>query len=281
MSLRAGLEIIRPANCAMIGFAVIVGEFVSKPTSLSVTRSTLGFFTGFFICAYSMAINDIYDAEVDRVNQPGRPIPSGRMTPQTANRLSVLALLAGVAFSVLTLSVAAVAVAAAYAFLSWFYSHSAKKQGLAGNLIVASSLAIPFVYGGIISGGMILSSLLLLMALTAFFAGTGREVVKAMADVQGDEKRGINSVARARGMGAAAATGAAFFLLAVVTSWVPLMAGLANLLYTYGVVVPDVIFVYLAASIIRNRDPSNAHRVKGVALLGMLAGLLVFVGGGL
>ncbi|HME19645.1 MAG TPA: geranylgeranylglycerol-phosphate geranylgeranyltransferase [Nitrososphaerales archaeon] len=281
MSLRAGLEIIRPVNCAMIGFAVIVGEFVSKPATVSATQSALGFLTGFFICAYSMAINDIYDAEVDRVNQPGRPIPSGRMTPQTANRLSVLALLAGMAFSVLTLSAAAVAVAAAYALLSWIYSHSAKKQGLAGNLIVASSLAIPFVYGGIISGGMILSSLLLLMALTAFLAGTGREVVKAMADVQGDEKRGINSVARARGMKAAAATGAAFFLLAVVTSWVPLVAGLANLLYTYGVVVPDAIFVYLAASIIRNRDPSNAHRVKGVALLGMLAGLLVFVGGGL
>ncbi|HYC11919.1 MAG TPA: geranylgeranylglycerol-phosphate geranylgeranyltransferase [Nitrososphaerales archaeon] len=280
MNLRAGLEIIRPVNCAMIGFAVVVGEFVSRPPTVSVVQSAFGFLTGFFICAYSMAVNDILDAEVDRVNQPGRPIPSGRMTPQGANRLSVLALLAGMACSVLSLSLVAVAVAAAYAFLSWLYSHTAKKQGFGGNLIVASSLAIPFVYGGIISGGAILGSLLLLMALTAFFAGVGREVVKAMADVEGDRKRGINSIARARGMGAAAATGAAFFLLAVATSWVPLVAGLANPLYTYGVVVPDVIFVFLAFSISRNRGPSNAHSVKQVALLGMLAGLLVFIGGG-
>jgi len=281
MSLRAGLEIIRPVNCAMIGFAVIVGEFVSKPPSVSPVQSALGFLTGFFICAYSMAVNDIFDAEVDKVNQPRRPIPSGRMTPQAANRLSILALLAGMACSVLSLNVVAVAVAAVYAFLSWLYSHSAKKQGFGGNLIVASSLAIPFVYGGVVSGGMIFGSLLLLMALTAFFAGTGREVVKAMADVEGDAKRGINSVARAKGMGAAAATGAAFFLLAVVTSWVPLAAGLANLLFTYGVVVPDIIFVFLAVSIARDRGAANAHRVKRLALLGMLAGLLVFVGGGL
>ena len=281
MSLRAGLEIIRPVNCAMIGFAVIVGEFVSRPPALSAAGSALGFLTGFLICAYSMAVNDIYDAEVDRVNQPGRPIPSGRMTPQGANRLSMLALIAGMACSVLSLSVVAVAVAAAYAFLSWLYSHSAKKQGLGGNLIVASSLAIPFVYGGVISGGTIFGSLLLLMALTAFFAGAGREVVKAMADVEGDAQRGINSVARAKGMNAAAATGGAFFLLAVATSWVPLVAGLANVLYTYGVAVPDAIFVLLAVWIARDRRPSNAHRVKQLALLGMLAGLLVFIGGGL
>jgi geranylgeranylglycerol-phosphate geranylgeranyltransferase len=281
MNVRAGLEIIRPVNCAMIGFAVVVGEFVSRPASISAVQSGLGFLTGFFICAYSMAVNDIYDAEVDKVNQPGRPIPSGRITLQGANRVSILALLAGIACAFLSLNAIAVAVAAAYAALSWFYSHSAKRKGLAGNVIVASSLAIPFVYGGVISGGIVFSSLLLLMALTAFFAGTGREVVKAMADVEGDEKRGINSVARARGMKAAAATGAAFFVLAVVTSWVPLVARLANPLYTYGVVVPDAIFAYLAVSIVRDCGASNAHRVKQLALLGMLAGLLVFVGGGL
>lgn len=279
MSLRAGLEIIRPVNCAMIGFAVIVGEFVSKPPQIQLWQSALGFLTGFFVSAYSMVVNDIYDIEVDSVNQPGRPIPSGKVSLTTANRLSILMLLAGVVFSVLSLNAVAVVVAAAYAFLSWLYSYRAKKAGIGGNLIVASSLAIPFIYGGVISGGSIFSSLLLLMALTAFFSGVGREVVKAMADVQGDEKRGINSIARRSGMDTAAAVGGAFFILAVVTSWVPLVYGLANQLYEFGVVIPDVIFIYLAASIITNGGQPNARRVKTFALFGMLIGLLVFVGG--
>lgn len=279
MGLRAGLELIRPANCVMIGFAVIVGLFVSKPPEVKVVQGALGFLTGFFICAYSMSVNDIYDIEVDKVNRPDRPIPSGRVPTQTAVRLSLLVLMAGVAASVLTLNAAAVGIALLYAFLSWLYNNRAKQTGLPGNLIVASSLAIPFIYGGVISGGSLTRSLLLMMALTSFFSGVGREVVKAMADVEGDAMRGINSLARSRGPKATSSVGASFFLLAVFTSWVPLLLGLANEFYTFGVLVPDAVFVYLAASILAKRDPANAHRVKRIALAGMAAGLIVFVGG--
>ncbi|HLQ06926.1 MAG TPA: geranylgeranylglycerol-phosphate geranylgeranyltransferase [Nitrososphaerales archaeon] len=279
MSARAALELIRPVNCAMIGFAVIVGAFVSKPASIVIPQLSLGFLTGFFICAYSMVVNDIYDVEVDKVNRPERPIPSGRVSAQAATRVSLVVLTAGIACSVLSLNPVAVAIALAYAFLSWLYNSRAKKTGLAGNLIVASSLAIPFIYGGAISEGSIAGSLLLMMALTAFFSGVGREVVKAMADVQGDSKRDVNSVARSRGLRTASVVGALFFLLAVITSWVPLVTGLANTLYTFGVLVPDVLFAYLAIAIVLRHDASNAYRVKKVALAGMTVGLLVFIGG--
>ncbi|MDG6901368.1 MAG: geranylgeranylglycerol-phosphate geranylgeranyltransferase [Nitrososphaerota archaeon] len=275
------LRIIRPVNCGMIGLAVLVGEFVSKPPGVPFLASVLGFLTGFFICAYSMVVNDVYDVEVDRVNQPGRPIPSGKISVAGATRLSVLLLVVGMAFAALSLDPAAVAIAAAYAFLSWLYNWWAKKSGLAGNLVVASSLAIPFIYGGVISGGSVFSSLLLAMAFTSFFAGVGREVVKAIADVEGDSKRGVGSLARSRGARPAGAVGAAFFLLAVVTSWLPLFLALANPIYLVGVWVPDAVFVYLAISILRNSGAENAHRVKNAALVGMLVGLVVFIGGGL
>jgi len=276
---RGALQLIRPINCAMIGFAVIVGAFVSKPASVSPLQLVLGFLTGFFICAYSMSVNDIYDVEVDRVNQPERPIPSGRVSQREATRISLGVLLAGVAASVLSLNPEAVAVALAYAFLSWLYNSKAKKSGLPGNLIAASSLAIPFIYGGVVAGGSAAGSLLLLMALTAFFSGVGREVVKAMADVEGDAKRAVNSVARAKGPRAASVVGAAFFLAAVVTSWMPLILGLANGVYTIGVLLPDAVFVYLAVAIVAKPGPASAHRVKTIALAGMTLGLVVFIGG--
>ena len=279
MNAGASFGLVRPINCAMIGFAVVVGAFVSKPASLLPLQVGLGFLTGFFVCAYSMVVNDIYDVEVDRVNAPGRPIPSGRVSVQGATRLSLAMLVAGVACSVLSLIPLAVAIALAYAFLSWLYNARAKKTGLAGNLIVASSLAIPFVYGGAVAGGTFTGSLLLLMALTSFFSGVGREVVKAMADVEGDAKRNVNSVARAKGLRTASAVGASFFLLAVVTSWVPLFTGLANQVYTIGVLLPDAIFLYLAFAILRRQDGASALRVKKMALAGMTVGLLVFIGG--
>ncbi|MDG6957699.1 MAG: geranylgeranylglycerol-phosphate geranylgeranyltransferase [Nitrososphaerota archaeon] len=281
MDSGGAFKLIRPINCAMIGFAVIVGAFVSRPPVIPAPQLALGFLTGFFICAYSMVVNDVYDADVDRVNRPGRPIPSGRVSMQDANRLSAAALAAGLACSVLSLNPLAVALAVAYAFLSWLYNSRAKKTGLAGNVIVASSLAIPFIYGGAVAGGAVIGSLLLMMALTAFFSGVGREVVKAMADVEGDAKRNINSVARSRGLAFASWVGAIFFILAVFTSWVPLLTGLANEVYSIGVVVPDAIFAYLAAAIVYKHEPSNALRVKNIALAGMTVGLLVFIGGAL
>ncbi len=272
---------IRPLNCAMIGFAVIVGEFVSKPTTTPLLYSAFGYMTGFFICAYSMVVNDVYDVEVDKVNQPSRPIPSRRITTRGAIRLSVFLLLAGLTFSSLTRNAWALLIAAGYAFLSWLYNVRAKKAGVYGNLIVASSLAIPFIYGGVIAGGSAFSTLLWIMALTSFFAGVGREVVKAIADIPGDTRRGVRSLAIDRGVGRAAKTGAALFILAILTSWVPILVGSANLLYLFGVPLPDLIFFYLAVSILRRPNAANALAVKKAALLGMLIGLFVFVGGSL
>jgi geranylgeranylglycerol-phosphate geranylgeranyltransferase len=279
MNARGALGLIRPVNCSMIGFAVIVGAFVSKPPSVQTIQLLLGFLTGFFVCAYSMVVNDVYDLEVDRVNRPDRPIPSGKISVHEASRISAATLIVGLACSILSLIPLAVAIAAAYAFLSWLYNSRAKKTGLGGNLIVASSLAIPFIYGGAVSGGSIGGSLLLMMALTAFFSGVGREVVKAMADVEGDVKRDVNSVARRKGQAFASRVGALFFLLAVVTSWVPLLTGLANEVYTIGVVIPDAIFLYLAFAIVVRHNPASAYRVKKIALAGMTVGLLVFIGG--
>src|SRR5439155_24817950 len=113
--------------------------------------------------------------------------------------------------------------AGAYSLLCWCYSIRAKKAGIYANLIMASSLAIRFIYGGVIAGGTALGSLLLIMALTSFLAGVGREMLKAIADIPGDAKRGIKALAIAQGMGRAAAAGAALFLSAVLASWLPFL----------------------------------------------------------
>ena len=48
----------------MIGLAVVVGYFVSKPSTYSQATLVLGFVSGFAICAFSMVVNDYYDVEV-------------------------------------------------------------------------------------------------------------------------------------------------------------------------------------------------------------------------
>jgi geranylgeranylglycerol-phosphate geranylgeranyltransferase len=279
LNLRAAVSILRPVNCAMIGFAVVIGYFVSKPAAVSPIDIVLGFITGFAICAFSMVANDYYDIDVDRVNQPSRPLPSGALSKSDAVAIAAVTLILGFVATALTLDFQAMLIVALYSFLAWLYDFRAKKYGVVGNMVVASSLAIPFVYGGVISGGHVLDSLLLFMASTSFLAGVGREIVKAMADVPGDKERGVRSYASVHGMRAASLLGALFFLAAVVTSVLPLFLVSVNDFYRVGVLLPDAAFVYLAYRIVTRPDVARALSVKRAALMGMLLGLIVFVGG--
>lgn len=263
----------------MIGLAVIVGEVMVTNARPDIVRLAEGFLTGFFICGYSMVVNDMYDVEIDTINQPRRPIPSGLVSIKGARFLAVTLLFLGICFSAVTENIYAVLISIIYSILSLLYNSRLKKKGLAGNAIVSSSLAIPFIYGGFLYGVRNVSTLLIIMALTSFTAGLGREVVKGIADIRGDREKGVNSFAVVHGARNASRLASTLFIVSVALSLLPVLMGNANIFYTVGIVVPDSIFVYLAIATLRKLDELSAIRIKNIALLGMLSGLIVFIGG--
>ena len=272
------ISLIRPVNSVMIGFAVIVGVAVVEPSKILSLESMLGFFTGFFVSSYSMVINDVYDIEIDRINSPNRPIPSGTMSLMQANMFAAVLLLIGFA-SASFISLTNIAVAALFGLIAWGYSYWGKKRGLSGNMMVAASMAVPYVFGGVAIGkgsDVMLWSL----ALTSFLAGTGREVVKTISDVEGDKARDVRSIAITKGEKMASRIGALFFLAAVSTSLLPLMLGITGIVYAVLVLVTDAFFIYISAKIIRNYSVERAIKVKKLALGGMMLGLLAFLFGG-
>ncbi|HEY4673915.1 MAG TPA: UbiA family prenyltransferase [Nitrososphaerales archaeon] len=272
------ISLIRPVNSVMIGFAVIVGVAVVEPSKILSLESMLGFFTGFFVSSYSMVINDVYDIEIDRINSPNRPIPSGTMSLMQANMFAAVLLLIGFASASL-ISLTNIAVAALFGLIAWGYSYWGKKRGLSGNMMVAASMAVPYVFGGVAIGkgsDVMLWSL----ALTSFLAGTGREVVKTISDVDGDKARDVRSIAITKGEKMASRIGALFFLAAVSTSLLPLILGITGIVYAVLVLVTDAFFIYISAKIIRNYSVEGAIKVKKLALGGMMLGLLAFLFGG-
>ncbi len=80
------IRLIRPVNCLMMGFAVLVGAVLANPqlSSLNWLNILFGFLTGFTFCAAAMVINDYYDRKIDAINEPQRPIPSGTIKPNEA-----------------------------------------------------------------------------------------------------------------------------------------------------------------------------------------------------
>ncbi len=286
-SFRDWLFLIRPANSIMVGLAVIVGIAVSSLpghqfSNLESWTSLLGFITGFAISAFSMVTNDVYDYAVDRVNQPTKSVASGRISLRSAKLYSIPFLVIGLASSSLIGSLN-LGIAVIFAFIGWYYNYHGKKLGLGGNSLVALSLAIPYIFGSIALGNYSVN-LAYLLALTSFLAGLGREVLKGISDIAGDKIRNIKSIAISYGVEKAKVAAAVLFILAVVSSSFPILAGVLGkglLVYSVLVLITDGVFCYLAVETLRGKLESDSRRLKKIALGGMLLGLLAYLVAGL
>ena len=265
----------RPVNSIMVGFAVIVGISVSAPNQLLSVPTLLGFLTGFLISSYSMVVNDWYDLEVDRINSPDRPLASGRIHPKTAAVFAGIMLTIGLISSIL-IGLDTFIIASVFAAIAWIYNYRGKKQMLLGNMMVAASVAISYIYGGA-TVGMIDDRLLWFLALTSFLAATGREIIKTIADVDGDAARQVKSIARVYGSRIAAYAGAFFFLGAVGSTVIPILVGEVGIVFTVLILIPDILFIYAAVRIIMDYSKLKALQIKKLALIGMIIGMLIFI----
>ena len=271
---------MRPPNCLMMGFAVIVGAVVALgrlPGEEWWLRLAYGFTTGFTLLAASNALNDYWDREIDAINEPSRPIPSGLVRPWEALLLSAVLTVVGLAFAWLTglyctlVALLAAAIADSYVTLG-------KKTGLPGNAMVSFCVAVPFLYGSILVSERLVP-LVVVFATIAFLANLGREVNKGIVDIPGDAAKGVKTVAVRHGPKAAAILAAAFYLCAVALSVVPPLLSWVSWLYLPPIVITDAGFIWASLSILRDHSRGNARRVKNSVLLWMTTGMVAFLAG--
>jgi len=267
------LRLIRPLNCLMMGFAVIVGASLVSTLNFTINL-LLGFATSFALTAAFMAINDFYDREIDTINEPNRPIPRGDVSPKEALifalLLSIIGLIAAFETNLPSLLVAVIAWIIAITYIT-----EGKGTGLPGNFLVSATVVIPFIYGGL-TAGQIETSTLLFVAI-AFLSNTGREVTKGIVDVEGDRSHNIRTIAVTYGERTAAAAAAVFSLLAVCLSPLPWLWGLVSDWFLPPVLLTDIGMLVSSILLLRNYSRKNAKRTKNLSLLWFTTGLLAFI----
>ena len=274
------LRLMRPINCLMMGFAVIVGAALASPDALNTLWQNLvyGFVTGFMLTAASMAINDYYDREIDAINEPNRPIPSGLIKPKEALIFSLISTAIGFAASYLTDT--AYLLCLVTAIIAWIvsvaYTTVGKRSGLVGNFLVSACVAVPFIYGSIVIADEVKRSVLL-FALMAFLSITGREVTKGIVDVQGDRRQNVKTVALRYGEKKAAVGASLFYLSAVSLSPIPWLLNIVSFWFIPFVVVTDFGLAASSFMLIKDYSRENARKIKNIALLWGFFGLLAFL----
>jgi len=261
----------------MMGVAVLIGELVALGGSLYFPLAFLGFSTAFMLTGASMVVNDYYDRNVDAINAPERPIPSGIVSTQEALAYAFVLFIMGLIAAALT-DFLCLVIGVFATIVSIAYNTKGKRMGLIGNFMVSYCVANPFIYGGCVVGN-VLKPLTLMFALPAFLSNVGREITKGITDVEGDRLRDVRTIAILYGSGRAAILAAVFYLLAVVLSPLPLLYGLVSSYYLPIVALSDVGFIVLSILLIINHTPENARRMKQMVLLSMMLALLAFVGG--
>src|SRR5262245_15685966 len=97
LRLRDYIELIRPANVVTAFADVLAGYALAglqNPGTLPwLLPATASLYAG------GIVLNDYFDRDLDRVERPERPIPSGRISGRSAAALGAVLLIAGVLFA--------------------------------------------------------------------------------------------------------------------------------------------------------------------------------------
>ncbi len=162
---------------------------------LAVTGVALA---GPLVCATSQAVNDWYDRHVDAINEPMRPIPSGRMPGQWGFYIAILWTLVSVLVSAV-LGVWGFCAAVAGLALAWAYSAPPlrlKENGWWGNAACGFSYeGIAWATGAaVMAGGVMPDSRSLVLALLYSLGTHGIMTLNDFKAVEGDRQMGVRSL---------------------------------------------------------------------------------------
>ncbi|TVP65829.1 MAG: chlorophyll synthase ChlG [Leptolyngbya sp. LCM1.Bin17] len=200
------LQLMKPITWIPLIWGVVCGAASSGQFRWSLEYVLISaacmLMSGPLLTGYTQTLNDFYDRDIDAINEPYRPIPSGAISiPQVATQILVL-LGAGIAvaygldqwaghdFPMITV------LAIGGALVSYIYSApplKLKQNGWLGNYALgASYIALPWWAGHALFGD--LNWTIVVLTLLYSLAGLGIAVVNDFKSVEGDRQMGLKSL---------------------------------------------------------------------------------------
>ncbi len=272
---KALLQLIRPELPISAGICVVVEQTIALGKIPALIDLGLGFGLGLFLSSSAMIFNDLFDLEVDRINTPHKPIPSGKVT-------STEAIFFGVVTALIAILIAGwmaplvLALSLALWVLGFLYNWKLKAIGLIGNLIVATNVAMTFILGGI-SVGEGNNLLVWIFGAIAFVFDLAEEIAGDAMDMEGDKKRGSQSLAILHGKKVALRISGALFVVMILLSLLPVVLGESSLAYILPIGLMDVAIVFFGLRLIKSATHAQGHRAMRGLYISATIGLVAFI----
>ena len=200
------IQLMKPITWIPLIWGVICGAAASGNFVWTFNNVLASFacmlMSGPLLAGYTQTINDYFDREIDAINEPNRPIPSGAISLKQVKVQIWVLLLLGLSVAYLLDLYAqhdfpsVFILALGGSFISYIYSApplKLKQNGWLGNYALgASYIALPWWAGQALFGRLTLITAILTLAYS--LSGLGIAVINDFKSVEGDAKLGLNSL---------------------------------------------------------------------------------------
>jgi geranylgeranylglycerol-phosphate geranylgeranyltransferase len=264
-------SMMRLGNCVMAAAGVLLGALICIGTgdvSEYVSEIVISMVIVVLFTAAANSMNDYFDRDIDRAAHPERPIPRSLLRPETAIASSatmfVLSALLGWFIGLTSFSIVVASIAVILC-----YETVLKSEGLAGNLAISWLTGALFLFGGAAVDNL---NLAWALAVLAFLATLGREIIKDVQDIEADTKSRTTLPMRIGKRNAGIVSSIAL-LAAVSLSPAPYILDQVSAYYLPIVAIADGIFIF--SSMIHFENPERGQKMTKLAMLIALCAFLV------
>ena len=257
----AYIELARPLN-GIIAFisAWLGGVFASRGSTENLwdMRLLLVSIAALLLLSAGNAINDYCDYNIDRINRPMRPLPSGRIQRLHAFIFATVLIVIGIWLGTLinrnATGFAILVSAALVGYALWL-----KRTPFIGNLVVSGLTGVTFVAGGVAIDSV---QGTLVPAIFAFLFTGAREIIKDIEDTEGDLKNSVKTLAILNPR-LAVGTAVGFMALVILFSPIPYLLGWYSWHYLLTVVLGvDFVLIGLAARLLRDASRESCASIQ-------------------
>jgi geranylgeranylglycerol-phosphate geranylgeranyltransferase len=269
------VRLFRPELPLAAGICVTAGQILASGRLPSLQVGILGFICAFALSSSALILNDLFDYEVDLINAPNRPLPSGAVTRSEVIGLTAATTLVGLS-AALVLGLSALLISIIFWLIGFLYNWRYKQTGLPGNLMVSASVGVTFILGAVTMQAP-WSSIVWTFAIMAFCIDLGEEIAGDAMDMEGDKKRNSRSIALVKGKQFALRISVGLWGLVILLSFLPILLGLLGISYLVMILITDVLLVYFSFKLLKSQNPQSGRQAMRGAYLGATLGVIAFL----
>jgi len=198
-TLSAVVELLKPITWFAPMWAYGCGVISAAPSGTDRWSAALtgAILAGPLVCGTSQALNDWFDRDVDAINEPGRPIPSGRIPGRWGLYIAAIGATLSLIFAS-ALGPAVWSAAVCGLVLGWAYSappFRLKRNGILSTIVCAACYeGLPWFTGAAAITGAIPSGKIILLCVLFSAGAQGIMTLNDFKAIEGDRRLGLISL---------------------------------------------------------------------------------------